>query len=214
MRLPVCTKLPGRSVAARGLAAFAFAATAIVPLSAWSGVWLGFGPPFPYYAAPPYDAYASPYAYAPPADYGYPAYPDPAAYPPAAASAAPAPAYTAPAGAPYGAPAYPAPVDGAYGAIPRSLAPDTTAYGTAAAPSDRTAYGTAAAPPTAPLYATPAPPQAPAAGTAAASQPRITYTGKPAFTNATGQPCRQYKTADNVFGTACRQSDGQWRVVD
>ena len=71
-------------------------------------------------------------------------------------------------------------------------------------------------------YAAPAP--APAVGTAnrtPAAQPGITYTNKPAFTNAAGQTCRQYKTTDtshphpvDVYGTACRQADGQWRVVD
>ena len=58
---------------------------------------------------------------------------------------------------------------------------------------------------------------APTSGAAAA----VTYTNKPAFTNAAGQTCRQYKTTDasnghpvDIYGTACRQSDGQWRVVD
>ena len=53
------------------------------------------------------------------------------------------------------------------------------------------------------------------------AQPSISYTNKPAFTNAAGQTCRQYKTTDttkahpvDVYGTACRQADGQWRVVD
>jgi hypothetical protein len=49
--------------------------------------------------------------------------------------------------------------------------------------------------------------------------PQITYTSKPAFTNAAGQTCREYKTTDatagrDVFGTACREADGQWRVVN
>jgi len=47
--------------------------------------------------------------------------------------------------------------------------------------------------------------------------PQITYTSKPAFTNAAGQTCREYKTNDSgrdVFGTACQQADGQWRVVN
>ena len=33
----------------------------------------------------------------------------------------------------------------------------------------------------------------PAAPTAAQAMPRITYTGKPAFTNSAGQTCREYK---------------------
>jgi hypothetical protein len=46
----------------------------------------------------------------------------------------------------------------------------------------------------------------------------ITYTNKPAFTNAAGQPCRQYManagSGQPVYGTACRMADGQWRVVN
>jgi hypothetical protein len=47
--------------------------------------------------------------------------------------------------------------------------------------------------------------------------PRITYTSKPAFTNSAGETCREYKTTDtghDIFGTACKQADGQWRVVN
>jgi hypothetical protein len=47
--------------------------------------------------------------------------------------------------------------------------------------------------------------------------PRITYTSKPSFTNSAGQTCREYKTTDSgrdIFGTACKQADGQWRVVN
>jgi hypothetical protein len=72
------------------------------------------------------------------------------------------------------------------------------------------------------------PPQAgyPPAGGAApmASAPAaagITYTNKPAFTNSAGQTCREYKTTDttaghpvDIFGTACKQADGQWHVVN
>jgi hypothetical protein len=54
------------------------------------------------------------------------------------------------------------------------------------------------------------PGQAPAAG--------ITYTNKPAFTNAAGQTCREYTTAgasgQAAYGTACQQPDGQWRTVN
>jgi surface antigen len=49
----------------------------------------------------------------------------------------------------------------------------------------------------------------------------ITYTNKPAFTNAAGQTCREYKTTNaaagrsvDVYGTACKTADGQWRVVN
>ncbi|HTW51979.1 MAG TPA: hypothetical protein VME45_08810 [Stellaceae bacterium] len=72
-------------------------------------------------------------------------------------------------------------------------------------------------PPPAPAAYAPAPAAAPAAPGAAPGQPQITYTGKPAFTNAAGQTCREYKTnagGRDVFGTACQQTDGQWRVVN
>jgi hypothetical protein len=53
----------------------------------------------------------------------------------------------------------------------------------------------------------------------AVSSPKVTYTNKPAFTNSTGQTCREYKTTDtaaghDVFGTACKEADGQWRVAN
>jgi hypothetical protein len=67
-----------------------------------------------------------------------------------------------------------------------------------------TAYGTAA-----PAVAAPA--------AAATTTPAISYTKKPAFTNAGGQTCREYTTTDgthDVFGTACKQPDGQWRVTN
>jgi hypothetical protein len=72
-------------------------------------------------------------------------------------------------------------------------------------------------PPPPPAYYPPtayaAPPAAPAAPAAAAAQPAaITYTSKPAFKNATGQTCREFKTASNTFGTACQDASGQWRV--
>jgi surface antigen len=57
----------------------------------------------------------------------------------------------------------------------------------------------------------------PAAPTAAQAMPRISYTGKPAFTNSAGQACREYKAnagGRDVFGTACQQAGGQWRVVN
>lgn len=58
---------------------------------------------------------------------------------------------------------------------------------------------------------------APAAAGAVHASPQITYTTKPAFTNSAGQTCREYKANDSgrdVFGTACQQADGQWRVVN
>lgn len=64
-------------------------------------------------------------------------------------------------------------------------------------------------------------PAAAAPAAAPAATPSITYTNKPAFTNSAGQTCREYKTTDttsphpvDVFGTACKQADGQWRVVN
>jgi hypothetical protein len=70
-------------------------------------------------------------------------------------------------------------------------------------------------PPPAPYYppVAYAPPAAPAAPAAAAAQPAaITYTTKPAFKNAAGQSCREFKTASNTFGTACQDASGTWRV--
>jgi hypothetical protein len=65
-------------------------------------------------------------------------------------------------------------------------------------------------------------PAAPSVGTppsapAAVATPAITYTNKPAFTNSAGQTCREYKTGNgghDIFGTACKEADGQWRVVN
>jgi hypothetical protein len=63
-------------------------------------------------------------------------------------------------------------------------------------------------------------PGAPATAPAIPAQPKVTYTNKPAFTNSAGQTCREYKATDttnrrpvDVFGTACQQADGQWRVI-
>ena len=84
----------------------------------------------------------------------------------------------------------------------------------AAAPSAYTPYAPGQQP--MPAYA---PAGVAPTATAPAGSPRITYTSKPAFTNSAGQTCRQYKAADisgsrDAYGTACRQSDGQWRVVN
>ena len=78
-------------------------------------------------------------------------------------------------------------------------------------------YYPPSAAPTAATPAVTAPATAPAA-TAPAGSPSITYTKRRAFTNAAGQPCREYTTAAQggtpVYGTACRDAGGQWRVVN
>jgi hypothetical protein len=72
-------------------------------------------------------------------------------------------------------------------------------------------------------YQPPAPP--PSSGYAPAPAPRvppITYTPRRAWTDAAGRQCREYKTtreingraATQVYGTACRDPDGQWRIVN
>jgi hypothetical protein len=60
-------------------------------------------------------------------------------------------------------------------------------------------------------------PQATSTTTTATPTPKVTYTKKPAFTNSAGQSCREYKTTGSghdVYGTACKQADGQWRVAN
>jgi hypothetical protein len=81
------------------------------------------------------------------------------------------------------------------------------------------AYPPAGAAPSAYTPGAPASGYAPPSGAGAGAA--VTYTNKPAFTNAAGQTCRQYKTTDatgghpvDVYGTACQQADGQWRVVN
>jgi hypothetical protein len=51
--------------------------------------------------------------------------------------------------------------------------------------------------------------------------PSITYTPRRAWTDASGRQCREYTTtreidgrATKVYGTACRDPDGQWRIVN
>jgi hypothetical protein len=51
--------------------------------------------------------------------------------------------------------------------------------------------------------------------------PSITYTPRPAWTDASGRQCREYISnweidghATKVYGTACRDPDGQWRIVN
>jgi hypothetical protein len=56
----------------------------------------------------------------------------------------------------------------------------------------------------------------------AAPAPSITYTPHRAWTDAAGRQCREYKAtrefngrpATQVHGTACRDPDGQWRIVN
>ena len=51
--------------------------------------------------------------------------------------------------------------------------------------------------------------------------PPITYTPRWPWTDASGRQCREYQTTRDVqgrptkvYGTACRDPDGQWRVVN
>jgi hypothetical protein len=51
--------------------------------------------------------------------------------------------------------------------------------------------------------------------------PPITYTPRPGWTNAEGQYCREYKSTQGTgsraterYGTACRDTTGQWRIVN
>jgi hypothetical protein len=54
-----------------------------------------------------------------------------------------------------------------------------------------------------------------------ASPPKITYTPRPGWTNAQGEYCREYTTTQGTggratqrYGTACRDFNGQWRIVN
>jgi hypothetical protein len=69
------------------------------------------------------------------------------------------------------------------------------------------------------------PPPSSGYGPAAAAPPQppsITYTPRRAWTDAQGRQCREYKTtrevggrpATQIYGTACRDPDGQWRIVN
>jgi hypothetical protein len=49
----------------------------------------------------------------------------------------------------------------------------------------------------------------------------FSYTDRPGWTNAAGQPCREYKSTQavggrptDVYGTACRDPNGTWRIVN
>jgi hypothetical protein len=181
-----------------GAAALAVTALTVAAVSAEARVWVSLGYPFPgysygpgpYYPYPPADYAPPPSAYYPPATYPQPqGYPVPGAYPPPNMPGAPA-----------------------YGLPPAGDEPSGAAVPAAPAQPEYAPLATAPA--------HPAPPK-PTAGAAPGKLPGITYTNKPAFTNSAGQPCRQYKTTDmakgypvDVYGTACRHADGQWRVVD
>jgi len=67
-----------------------------------------------------------------------------------------------------------------------------------------------------PAYGAPPALGAPAAGAPGAAQPgaAITYTDRPAFRNAAGQTCREYRGANGALGSACQDSSGQWRVAN
>ena len=56
---------------------------------------------------------------------------------------------------------------------------------------------------------------------AATQAPSITYTSRRPWTDASGRQCREYQTtrdiqgrATKVYGTACRDPDGQWRIIN
>ena len=164
--------------------AAALVAAALPPAPA-QAFWVGVGTPFPGWGYAP----APYYAYPPQAYYAPPGYyAPPSGY--YAPPGAPPPSAYAPA-AP-AAPAYP----------PSSPASSAYAPSAAAAMYEPPAASTGAPTPLAPT---------------AQATPAISYTSKPAFTNGAGQTCREYKASDggrDVFGTACRQADGQWRVVN
>jgi hypothetical protein len=59
------------------------------------------------------------------------------------------------------------------------------------------------------------------ASSPAPQTPSITYTPRRAWTDAAGRQCREYRTtrhtdgrATQLYGTACRDPDGQWRIVN
>lgn len=71
-------------------------------------------------------------------------------------------------------------------------------------------------PPPPPAYypGYPAPGAAPAPAPAAAAPTAITYTERPSFRNASGQTCREYRSATGNLGTACQDPSGQWRIAN
>ncbi len=69
------------------------------------------------------------------------------------------------------------------------------------------------------------PPAPPAPGeytpSTATQAPSITYTPRRPWTDASGRQCREYQTtrdvqgrSTKVYGTACHDPDGQWRIVN
>jgi hypothetical protein len=65
------------------------------------------------------------------------------------------------------------------------------------------------------------PPSAGSGPSGSSAAPPITYTPRPGWTNAQGQYCREYKSTQSTgrsaterYGTACRDTDGQWRIVN
>lgn len=110
--------------------------------------------------------------------------------------------------------AYPGPYYSPYYYPPSYYAPPPaySYYPPAAGPAP-SAY----APPAGNSSARPAPSASAAPTAAPGAAAGVTYTDKPAFTNSAGQTCREYKTSStghDIFGTACQQTDGQWRVVN
>ncbi len=70
-----------------------------------------------------------------------------------------------------------------------------------------------------PPPAPPAPGGYPPSAAVQAPHPPITYTPRRPWTNSSGRQCREYQTtrdgrSTKVYGTACRDPDGQWRIVN
>jgi hypothetical protein len=108
--------------------------------------------------------------------------------------------------APY--PYYPPPAYYPYNPSPAYYPPAPAAY---PAPAPGAAAPVAGAAPAPMATATPAP----------IGGPQITYTNRPAFTNAAGETCREFTAAQGggtgsapIHATACRDASGQWRVAD
>ena len=99
-------------------------------------------------------------------------------------------------------PYYPPPAPAYYPPAPASYPPP--AAGAPGAPQP--AYG---APSPEPDYGAP-----PFAAGAPAAATAITYTDRPAFRNAAGQTCREYRAPNGGLGSACRDASGQWRVAE
>jgi hypothetical protein len=137
----------------------------------------------------PFPGYYAPYPYYYPPPAYYPYYPPPPAYYPPPAQAA-APAY------------YPPPAQAA-----------APAYYPPPAQAEAPAYYPPPAQAAAPAYYSP-PAQAEAPAASPTSSAAITYTERPAFKNATGQTCREYRAANGALGSACQDSSGQWRVAN